>query len=261
MPEVMQAKTAPARPHAAVLQQRPPASPQTFNAASRNALQRKSCAGHAHESCAGHARTPNVPPSPSRASFKVAPVRVVSAPVHARGPQAPPPSAVRVSVVQRAAKKFSFGASEDEMSDDQWFKSGMSTFSSILVDGKKGEFDFLKVTKNLKTKTFGAEHAQDVAMRNISSEFSAAELKGKHVVLNLSKSPCSSTYGTSGDKDPGCAENLIAFVKATGIHLTLICRGLYNGSKGSQDAVDLLRSKGIDVSVDVRLGAQARFGE
>jgi pyrimidine deaminase RibD-like protein len=166
-----------------------------------------------------------------------------------------------VNVVQRAATKFTFGASDSEMTNQQWMKSGMNTFSSVLVENDDEELELLKVTKNLKTKTHGAEHAEDVAMRNLLAQFSADDLNGKFIVLNLSKSPCSSTYGTSGAKDPGCTENLIDFVKATGVNMVITCRGLYNGSKGSQDAVDALRKAGIDVSVDVRMGAQARFGE
>jgi hypothetical protein len=256
MPEVMQAKTAPARPHAAVAHKRQPVAPPVFNAAPRNALQPKSYAGHT--------QTLNVPPSPNRAPFKVAPGRAVFTPVHARGPQAPPPppSAFRVNVVQRAAeKKFSFGASDAEMSNQQWFKSGMSTFSSVLVENDDEELELLKVTKNLKTKTYGAEHAEDVAMRNLLGQFSAAELKGKLVILNLSKSPCSSGFGTSGDKKPGCTENLAEFVKETGVNLVITCRGFYKGLEKSKEAVEWLRGKGVDISVDVRTGAQARFGE
>jgi pyrimidine deaminase RibD-like protein len=137
----------------------------------------------------------------------------------------------------------------------------MSTFSSVLVENDDEELELLKVTKNLKTKTHGAEHAEDVAMRNLLAQYSLAELSGKFIVLNLSKSPCSSTYGTSGDKDPGCTENLIDFVKATKVNMVITCRGLYKGAEGSLHAVNALRKAGIYVSVDERTGAQARFGE
>ena len=106
----------------------------------------------------------------------------------------------------------------------------------------------------------GREHAEDVAMRSLLAEYGAAGLKGLHIILNLSKSPCSSTFGTT-DKKPGCAENLVKFAKTYKVRITLICRGLYKGLEGSWNAVLALRAEGITVSIDERLGAQKRFGE
>jgi len=170
------------------------------------------------------------------------------------------PAIVQTKVVQRAAAKWSFGQSEDEMSDKQWFKSGMATFVSIMVDAGGDELKELGLAKSLKTKTFGPEHAEDVAMRSLLAEYGAGGLKGLHIILNLSKSPCSSTFGTT-DKKPGCAENLVKFAKTYKVRITLICRGLYKGLEGSWEAVKALRAEGINVSIDERLGAQKRYGE
>lgn len=170
------------------------------------------------------------------------------------------PAIVQTKVVQRAAAKWSFGHSEDEMSNEQWLKSGMSTFVSIMVDDGGDELKELGKAKSLKTKTYGPEHAEDVAMRSLLAEYGAAGLKGLHIILNLSKSPCSSTFGTT-DKKPGCAENLVKFAKTYKVRITLICRGLYKGLEGSWNAVLALRADGITVSIDERLGAQKRFGE
>lgn len=142
------------------------------------------------------------------------------------------PAIVQTKVVQRAAAKWSFGHSEDEMSNEQWLKSGMSTFVSIMVDDGGDELKELGKAKSLKTKTYGPEHAEDVAMRSLLAEYGAAGLKGLHIILNLSKSPCSSTFGTT-DKKPGCAENLVKFAKTYKVRITLICRGLYKGLEGS----------------------------
>ena len=170
------------------------------------------------------------------------------------------PAIVQTKVIQRAAAKWSFGQSDDEMNDKQWFKSGMATFVSIMVDDGGDELKELGIAKSLKTKTFGPEHAEDVAMRALLAEYGAGGLKGLHIILNLSKSPCSSTFGTT-DKKPGCAENLVKFAKTYKVRITLICRGLYKGLEASMLAVKALRDEGITVSIDERLGAQKRYGE
>lgn len=166
----------------------------------------------------------------------------------------------RRTVVQLSGWKF--GANDDEMSNQQWFKSGMSTFGSILVEDEDndGELVSLKVTKNLKTVTYGNEHAEDVAIRVLHENYSDEELNGLLVILNLSKSPCSSKFGTS-NKLVGCAEELVDFVKDYKVNLIITCRGLYKGLHESQEAVDWMRSKGINISVDVRVGREKRFGE
>lgn len=171
------------------------------------------------------------------------------------------PAIVQTKVVQRAAAKWSMGHSEEEMSEAQWFKSGMSTFCSIMVDEGGDALVELGMGKSLKTKTYGAEHAEDVAIRTLLSVYDAKALNGMLVLINISKSPCSSTYGTSGAKHPGCTENLIAFKKKYNVNLMLTLRGLYKGADESQDALKLLRDNGIYVSTDKRLGAQKRFGE
>lgn len=169
------------------------------------------------------------------------------------------PGILQPKVIQRA--KWSMGQSDDDMSNMQWAKSGMVTYVSIMVDDDELTLSELGLGKSLKTKTYGAEHAEDVAMRALLSAYGEDGLEGLNVILNLSKSPCSSDHGTSGLKDPGCTENLIAFKKKYKLSLTLICRGLYKGLEASQEAVETLRAAGIAVSVDVRVGREERFGE
>ena len=171
------------------------------------------------------------------------------------------PVIVQTKVVQRAAAKWSMGHSEEEMSEQQWFKSGMATFCSIMVDEGGDALVELGLGKSLKTKKFGAEHAEDVAIRTLLSTYDAKDLNGMTVLINISKSPCSSTYGTSGAKHPGCTENLIAFKKKYKVNLMLTLRGVYKGMEESKDALKLLRDNGILISTDERLGAQKRFGE
>lgn len=191
------------------------------------------------------------------------PVPVKPNPLVQRKQQAPPrisrPAILQPKVIQRA--KWSFGQSDDDMSNQQWAKSGMVTYASIMVDDGDEALAFIGLGKSNKTVRFGREHAEDVSMRVLLDTYTEEELNGLNIILNLSKSPCSSKFGTSGDKDPGCAENLVAFAKAYGCNISIICRGLYKGAEGSQQAVDWLRSKGIAVSVDVRLGREKRFGE
>jgi len=169
------------------------------------------------------------------------------------------PGILQRKVIQRA--KWSMGQSDDDMSNQQWAKSGMVTYVSIMVDDDELTMTELGLGKSLKTKTYGAEHAEDVAIRALLATYGGAGLAGLSVILNLSKSPCSSVHGTSGDKDPGCTENLIEFKNKYKLGLTLICRGLYKGLEASQDAVEDLRKAGIAVSVDVRVGREQRFGE
>lgn len=153
------------------------------------------------------------------------------------------------------------GHSDAEMSDQQWFKSGMATYCSIMVDDGSGDsLAEVGLGKSLKTKTYGAEHAEDVAMRTLLEEYGADGLEGVNVILSVSKSPCSSGFKTS-NKDEGCAEALVKFAKKYKCKISIICRGLYKGLPASQLAINWLRLQGIEVSVDERLGAQKRFGE
>ena len=169
------------------------------------------------------------------------------------------PAILQPKVIQRA--QWSMGQSDAEMSDQQWFKSGMATYCSIMVDDGSGDvLEELGLGKSIKTKTHGAEHAEDVAMRALLEEYGADGLAGVNVILSVSKSPCSSGFKTS-NKDVGCAEALVKFAKDHKCKISIICRGLYKGLEASQLAVNWLRLKGIDVSVDERLGAQKRFGE
>lgn len=209
--------------------------------------------------------TPPVPHVLQRKEIKPPPVPVrpnpsplVQRKQHAR-PGIARPVILQPKVIQRAQWKM--GQKDDDMDNQQWAKSGMVTYVSIMVDDDELTLTELGLGKSLKTKTFGAEHAEDVAMRALLATYGGDGLAGLSVILNLSKSPCSSGHGTSGDKDPGCTENLIAFKKKYKLGLTLICRGLYKGLEASQSAVESLRAAGIAVSVDVRVGREQRFGE
>ncbi len=209
--------------------------------------------------------TPPVPLVLQRKEIKVppAPVRPNPNPLVQRKQHAPPgiarPWILQPKVIQRSQWKM--GQKDEDMSNQQWAKSGMVTYVSIMVDDEELTLTELGLGKSLKTKTYGAEHAEDVAMRALLATYGEDGLAGLSVILNLSKSPCSSDRGTSGAKDPGCTENLIAFKKKYKLGLTLICRGLYKGLEASQEAVEDLRAAGITVSVDVRVGREERFGE
>lgn len=169
------------------------------------------------------------------------------------------PAILQPKVIQRA--QWSMGQSDAEMSDQQWFKSGMATYCSIMVDDGSGDaLEEVGLGKSIKTKTYGAEHAEDVAMRALLEAYGADGLEGLNVILSVSKSPCSSGFKTS-NKDVGCAEALVKFAKDYKCKISIICRGLYKGLEASQLAVNWLRLKGIEVSVDERLGGQRRFGE
>jgi pyrimidine deaminase RibD-like protein len=199
-----------------------------------------------------HPQTPPVSVKPNPLVQRMQPAR----------PGISRPAIVQTKVVQRAAApKWSFGHSEEDMSDKQWFKSGMATFCSIMVDEGGDALVELGLGKSLKTKTYGAEHAEDVAIRTLLSVYDAKALNGMMVLVNISKSPCSSTYGTSGAKHPGCTENLIAFKKKYKVNLMLTLRGVYKGVDGSHDALKLLRDNGILISTDERSGKEARYGE
>jgi hypothetical protein len=207
--------------------------------------------------------TPPVPRALQRKEIKtpsvpVKPTALVQRKQHAQ-PRISRPGILQPKVIQRA--KWSMGQSDAEMSDQQWRKSGMATYCSIMVDdGSEEGLVELGLGKSIKTKTYGAEHAEDVAMRALLEEYGEGGLVGLNVILSVSKSPCSSGFKTS-NKDEGCAERLVQFAKDYKCTISIICRGLYKGLEASQLANNWLRTKGINVSVDVRLGAERRFGE
>src|SRR6185295_3785962 len=202
VPQVLQRKTAVAGPN--VNKPTRPLDPRQRTIP--HVLQRKEIT---------YPQTPPVPVKPTPLAQRQQPAR----------PGISRPAIVQTKVIQRAAAKWSFGQSEAEMSNQQWLKSGMSTFVSIMVDDGGDELKELGIAKSIKTKTYGPEHAEDVATRALLAEYGADGLKGLHIILNLSKSPCSSTFGTT-DKKPGCAENLVKFAKTYKVRITLICRGL-----------------------------------
>jgi hypothetical protein len=145
----------------------------------------------------------------------------------------------------------------------------------------------LGLSKSNRSVTHGAEHAEDVALRVIGDNLSMFSTLGRnHIIINLSKSPCTSTprpdplgggmLPTTSGKPVGCTEALINLVN-TGLNdglgnhydfqLTIICRGLYapggtNAAiRASQAAVDALNADpNIDVTGDERVGRQTRYG-
>jgi len=194
-------------------------------------------------------------------------------------------------VAQPAAHSYTFGFSESEMDTGQWARSGQSTFNSVMYH-MGDDIVPLGLSKSNQSVTHGAEHAEDVALRVIGANLSMFSTVGRnHIILNLSKSPCTSTprpdplgppgtmLPTTSNKPPGtagCTEELLNLV-ATGLNdafgnhydfqLTIICRGLYGpggtnaATRASQAAVDALNANpNIVVTGDERVGRQARYG-
>ena len=158
---------------------------------------------------------------------------------------------------------YVFGTSNDVLDNELWYKSGMATHgSAILYNTNHPQGTDLGIFKNINTVRFGCEHAEDVFIRDLKSSkigLMVATPMVNTIVLNISKSPCSSTYGTSA-KAKGCAEELIDFQNnaytcpITGneyvFKLIVIARGVYNQSAGSHDALDMMSAKGIQVTTD-----------
>lgn len=159
--------------------------------------------------------------------------------------------------------KYTFGKSDGDLNNQQWFHSGMETHgSAILINNKYPEGKSLGIMKNNKSKTHGCEHAEDVFIRTIKEDVGALSVSPavNKVILCISKSPCSSTYGTS-NKPVGCAEELINFQNTIYkapingneyvFKVIVLARGVYKQSTGSHNALDLMRDNGIDVATDV----------
>lgn len=157
---------------------------------------------------------------------------------------------------------YSFGKGSGELENNKWLKSGMETHGSIvLINHTCPDGVSLGIVKNNTSVTHGGEHAEDVAIRTIkASGLLVTSPSVNTIILSVSKSPCSSTYGTS-NKPVGCTEELIKFQNnsyncpTTGneyiFKLIVIARGIYKQSPGSHDAMDMLTANGIQVATDV----------
>lgn len=184
-----------------------------------------------------------------------------------------PPPAWSGNVVQRMQQgpKWSFGSSNDDISNNQWFNGARSTTFSTLIDddGNSGFF------KNNKSVTFGAEHAEDVWLRNVQDEVNNGKYSyngENQVILNVTASPCTSTArmvnGTllpaTSNKPIGCTERLITFLN-NGLNdgrgwnyrfqLSIICEHLYrpqivNAREASMAALEALGQAGALYSVE-----------
>lgn len=195
----------------------------------------------------------------------------------------------RPAVVQRA-DKYRFGFKASHASDsDQWTDSGDSTFLSMMYEPQDGTASLipLGLAKSNKSATHGSEHAEDVALRIINDNLTLfSPIARNKLVLNISKSPCTSTARMNGmavlpvtsNKVVGCTERLIHLVN-NGItvlplgtnytfSLSIICRGLYcptipgssqaNVLAASQAAVNALKATGhISVTGDERPSASS----
>lgn len=194
-------------------------------------------------------------------------------------PAAPRESSARVNI-QRVPTHFGVN-NTDSMATQQWQSSGQSTFLSIMYKTSDGDLIDLAVTRSNQSRTHGNEHAEDVALRMIRENLGLfAPGQRNHLVLNVTKSPCTSTargtLPTTSNKPTGCTEELIGLV-TTGLQyagsqydfeIELICRGLYapsvpgqsqaNVLDASQGAVDAMKATGhITVSGDVRPASSA----
>lgn len=216
--------------------------------------------------------TPQFAPVPSRSAVPIQPrIRV--------------PVTGTPGIVQRAAT-FKFGFKESYATDPtQWMESGENTFATLMWDSPDAGLIDLGLAKNVKSAAHGAEHAEDVALRVIHSNLAMFSTAGRNsLILNLTKSPCTSTAwlvggmpkpATSG-KPVGCTESLIALV--TGgltlglthytFSLRITCRGLYCPTipghtqadvlAASQAAVNAMKATGhITVTGDERPASSA----
>lgn len=160
---------------------------------------------------------------------------------------------------------FKYGIKAEQITNKEWMKSGMVTFGSIIICNSiyPEGLDICITTKNLKTKRFGNEHAEDVMIRYLRNEGLQYLVSGREVneiIFNISKSPCSSTYRTT-NKLKGCTEELIDFHneplyeggKVYRFNVHVIARSIYKQSESSTHALELMVSNGIKVQTDVFL--------
>ncbi len=161
------------------------------------------------------------------------------------------------------APKYKFGKAKGDLSNQQWMRSGMSTYgSAYLVNNAHENGVRLGVMKNNKSKRYGCEHAEDVFIRVVKAKVGLLVVSPavNTIILSVSKSPCSSSLGTS-NKPVGCAEELINFQNnpyicpITGneylFKIIVIARSVYKQSAGSRQAITMMRENGIEVTTDV----------
>ncbi|PUA27800.1 MAG: hypothetical protein B0W54_14810 [Cellvibrio sp. 79] len=161
------------------------------------------------------------------------------------------------------APKYTFGRAKSDLSNQQWMRSGMSTHgSAYLINSANEDGVSLGIMKNNKSKRHGCEHAEDVFIRTVKDKVGLLRTSPavNTLILSVSKSPCSSTYGTS-NKKVGCAEELIKFQNnpyicpITGneyiFRIIVISRSLYKQSMGSRHALRMMVRNGIQVTTDV----------
>jgi hypothetical protein len=191
----------------------------------------------------------------------------------------------RMVRAQRMPYSFGFDAT-DNLTQDQWARSGQATHASVHYFTQDGDAIALGIAKSNRSVTMGSEHAEDVVIRTIRNNLTMFDPAAtNHLVITISKSPCTSVSRTglpvTSTKAVGCAEELIALAAqglqdpATGTRYTfqldVICRGLYAPTvaghaqqqvlAASQEAVNAMVTAGIQVSGDVRPSARdQRFG-
>jgi pyrimidine deaminase RibD-like protein len=158
---------------------------------------------------------------------------------------------------------YAFGKADQPLENAKWFKSGMETHGGIiLINSAYPDGISIGIVKNITTKTYGCEHAEDVAIRTIkSSGLLVISPAVNHIILSISKSPCSSTYGTTNKEGLGCTEELINFQNTAFVcpktnntyyfRLTVIARGVYKQSDASHEALTLMAKNGVEVTTDV----------
>lgn len=160
-------------------------------------------------------------------------------------------------------RKYSHGKADDDLNNEQWMHSGMSTHgSAYLVNNAHGDGVSLGIMKNNKSKRYGCEHAEDVFIRVVKDKVGLLRKSPfvNTLILNVSKSPCSSTYKTS-NKKVGCTEELINFQNnpyicpITGneylFKIIVIARAIYRQSESSRRAMEMMEKNGIQVATDV----------
>lgn len=175
--------------------------------------------------------------------------------------------------VQRVPTSFGVNDSQN-MTPQEWQRSGQSTFLSVMYK-TGGDVIDLALTKSNRSQTHGNEHAEDVALRMIRDNLGMfAPGERNHLVLNVTKSPCTSTargaLPTTSNKPTGCTEELIGLV-TTGLQdaagnqydfeLELICRGLYAPPVQGWSQKDVLNASGQAVAAMKATGRIAVSGD
>ena len=162
---------------------------------------------------------------------------------------------------------FKKGISQSVMSNEQYQKSGMSTFASVILYNARYPDGHLLI-QTAKNLSNSKEHAEDVLIRGIIEQEGFLDKNGgNRLVFNLSKSPCSSsvlhpTFTAGAVKKQGCTETLIdlhnnglTLGSKYDIEVVIFCHALYAGGggklTGSHEAADLLAYNGITLQTSV----------